>query len=168
MKAFRTSVILLLIVLVITMVGFAYADSQSGNYQYKVGKDGCAVITKYTGNDKEISVPDHIDGYEVIAIEDNAFYKASAEKIVLPSTVLTIGEYAFGFAKNLKEVSTYATKIDKNAFTNCSDLEKVELLAEATKVEDQGFYKCSSLESISGVILDPESYAFGFCDDLLV
>ena len=78
MKAIRTASIVLLAILVALVSGFAYADSQSGDYQYKVSKDGSAVITKYTGNGKEITVPDHIDGHEVIAIEDNAFYKTIA------------------------------------------------------------------------------------------
>lgn len=155
------------IVIVCLLASCAYADSQYGDFRYKTKSDGTVVITKYTGTGISVVIPDRIGGSQVSEIGDEAFYNSKVESVTMPASVKTIGKYAFGFAKNLKKVTSYATLIEENAFSSCADLEEVELLAESTKVEDEGFYNCKSLVTVKGVVLNPGKYAFGFCSKLL-
>jgi len=45
----------------------------SGDYNYTVNGDGTCTITKYTGADEDIAIPDSLDGYVVTSIGDAAF-----------------------------------------------------------------------------------------------
>ena len=68
--------------------------SQYGDFVYEVNTNlNTVTIVYYTGSDSNLKVPDTIDGKPVTAI---AFYKRSGiESISLPSSVTTIGNYAF-------------------------------------------------------------------------
>lgn len=45
----------------------------SGNYEYTVLDDGTAQITKYNGNDAELTIPTDLDGKKVTSIGDYSF-----------------------------------------------------------------------------------------------
>ena len=153
-------------ILTLCVVFSAQADNRCGDYNYKLNKNGKAVITKYNGNDSEVVIPNSLDGNEVVEIGKRAFYSSDIEKITIPESVSTIGSYAFGFSEDLLEVSTYATLIKDHAFTYCSDLETVTLFAKQTAIEEQAFYSCESLETIKGTLYNPGSYSVAFCDSL--
>ena len=69
----------------------------AGDYEYAI-IDGEACITICVSMDKEIIVPEEIDGYKVTSIYTGAFLNSEATKIVLPETIKTIGEAAFSSA----------------------------------------------------------------------
>lgn len=75
-------------------------------FEYTVS-DGNAIITDYNGGDKEIMLPDVIDGYAVTGIADFAFADSSAEKITVPASVDGISENAF-LCGTLSEISVDA------------------------------------------------------------
>ena len=53
-------------------------------------------IIFYEGNDKEVVIPEVINGKKVYSIEDSAFYgNAVMEKVVIPKNVIRIGHQAF-------------------------------------------------------------------------
>ena len=143
------------------------ADTKSGYYEYKLNKDGNAIITKYNGSETKLVIPDKLDGHTVIEIGKRAFYNnGSLEEVTIPSSVQTIGTYAFAFCEDLVTLTTAATKIKGHAFTNCGSLEIVSLLPEGTAVDERAFYDCESLLTVNGVVLNPESYSFAFCDSI--
>lgn len=156
----------LVALLILTFIVSAHADSRSGDYSYKLNKDGDAVITKYNGNATELIIPDTLDGHSVVEIGKQAFYSSEIEKLTIPSSVTTIGRYAFAFSDDLAEITTYASLIKDHAFTYCSDLESITFLAERTMLEEQALYSCESLETIKGTLYNPGSYSVAFCEDL--
>lgn len=81
-----------------------YAAEYYGDFQYEESEDSVAVYS-YNGAEKEVSIPAYIKDKPVTEIKDYAFLLCnSVEKIIVPSTVNTIGENAFSGVSNLKEV----------------------------------------------------------------
>ena len=89
-------------------------------------------------NQKEVVIPSQIDGYDVIAIDDYAFYRISRlltftvkssklQKVTLPETLETIGKSAFYQCGKLKEIEipNSVKTIGSNAFASCVNMKKV-------------------------------------------
>ena len=168
MRTTKLAATVLILLIVCCSFLMCLADTKSGYYQYKVNSDGTAVITKYSGSDAMLLIPDKIDGHTVVEIGKRAFYgNENLEEVTIPSSVRTIGSYAFAFCDDLVTLTTHATLIQDHAFTNCGSLETVSLISEGTAVEERTFYACESLETVSGIVLNPEQYSFAFCDNLL-
>ena len=108
-------------------------DSNGNKYNlfnYYVNSDGNAVITKYQGNMSALSIPDTIDGYSVVEIEDRAFEaKAALRVIQIPDSVTVIGAYAFADCSNLVNVTLPQNleTMNRGAFNNCTSLESIEI-----------------------------------------
>ena len=104
-------------------------------------------ILGYTGPDKDIQVPETIDGMPVVSIAPGAFVNNDLVSVNLPVSI--------------KEIPT-------EAFTNCTTLQKVSLGTEVTKIGEKAFYGCSSLHTI--YMPDTVKYigdsAFAGCSEL--
>lgn len=64
------------------------------DFEY-VLRDESAVVTGYTGSDKEIVIPEKLDDYTVTKIGDRAFYGKSFISVTIPGTVTAIGVETF-------------------------------------------------------------------------
>lgn len=65
-------------------------------YDYSMLEDGTLCITAYRGEEEIVNVPEVIDGKTVTAIGNGAFRgNRNIKYITLPSTLVSIGEYAF-------------------------------------------------------------------------
>lgn len=122
---------------------------ESGDYEYTVNFRNEVIIKSYMGNDREVTIPSEINGMPVTQIGDysfngqsrliapgegfenhpNAWYNRRIRKVVIPSTVKTIGEYAFADMDRLKEVvfSEGLKTIEQFAFAYCPKLEEISL-----------------------------------------
>ena len=83
----------------------AAADGTSGDYTYEVDEETLkGYITGYTGKDKEITIPEELDGTVIAGISADTFYNCDTlEKITIPASITEIGESAFYDCDNLKE-----------------------------------------------------------------
>ena len=109
------------------------------------------VVTGYTGNSTEITVPKQYNGLLVLKIADNAFKEKNIEKIILPDALKEIGSGAFDSCNALKEVylPSTLTSLGSSAFKNCTSLKNINMeAAKLTKIEPYTFSGCSSLEKI--------------------
>lgn len=110
---------------------------------------GCCNLT-------EISVP--MDNVSFESIDGNLYNKGATTLIqyaagkpdsafIVPISVVEIGDWAFGYAENLKSVSALpgVTTIGSQAFTGCSNLESVELPTSAVSVAEDAFSGCKCL-----------------------
>lgn len=78
----------------------AYGGNPLGKISYTA--DGSNVtVTKYTQSPTGIIVPGEIDGKKVVGIGKNAFNNENITVAVLPDSVRSIGERAFGYAKTV-------------------------------------------------------------------
>lgn len=76
--------------------GTRKASLSANYYDYSILEDGTLSITAYKGKENIIHVPGEIDGKTVTAIGDGAFRgKRNIKFVTLPSTLVSIGEYAF-------------------------------------------------------------------------
>lgn len=86
--------------------GNGIVGAVSGDYEYKVRDDGTAEIDKYTGSDKNVVIPDKIDGYAVSRIGYQSFMDCtSIESVTVPNGVIYIGMDAFRNCTNLKNIT---------------------------------------------------------------
>ncbi len=86
-------------------------------------KEGKITITSYLGKEKIVSIPEEIGGCPVTHIADAAFENNhTVEKIILPSTLESIGWFTFRGCIALFEVEmpSSVAKIEYGAFDNCN------------------------------------------------
>lgn len=140
----------------------------SGDYIYSLDESGNAIIKKYLNYDeKQVAVPDYIDGHKVTEIGDYSFcsfesdgeywndvvqqYESySFESVTLPDTVGIIGKYAFAFNSQLSRVELpgLVNKIGYCAFAECQSLISVEIPQSLSVISDYIFAGCN-LEQIT-------------------
>ena len=157
-----------------------YLDAYTeGDYSYTIS-NGKAVITGYTGNATDITIPAHIGGYEVQKIKANAFAGNRTLTSVVVSEGITSIEYgAFANCPGLMSVSLPSTLVTLGSasvysatgvFEGCKQLSKVTL-AEGSSVASIGygtFKNCINLASINipKNYLTIYPYAFQACEAL--
>ena len=89
-----------------------------GNKFTYVKENGGITITKYTGNDTEVKIPETIDGQRVICIGESAFASSNVRSVVIPEGVNKIDWFAFQACTQLIEITipSSVTKIEYGAF----------------------------------------------------
>ena len=121
----------------------------SGNYKYVVLENE-ATMTRYTGTESYVKVPEKIDGYTVRKIGKYAFRTCERmEKIEIPDSVTDIGEEAFRECRSLKEVvgGRKLQKLGGWVFEECKNLEKITLSSTLTEIGTGIFLGCEKLKT---------------------
>lgn len=100
--------------------------------------------------------------------------KSTNSSYQIPSTVKSIGNYAFSYCSNLKNVTfsqnSKLTSIGDGAFFECSALSYLTVPVGTTKIGSYAFDSCHELKSIKihDSVTDIGNYAFFSCTDLTV
>lgn len=106
------------------------------------------VLLKYAGEDKQVRVP---DGIQIIGEE--AFSGADMESVVLPTSLVEIGDYAFERCARLKSIviPEGVWSLGFGAFDGCDSLRVVTLPASFQSIGDIGFAfaDCRALERVN-------------------
>ena len=95
--------------------------------KYRIVNDTVFIIG-YVGESKDIVIPNEIDGLTVKEISKNAFTESDIVSVVLPNTLIRIGDYAF---------------------YSCHSLTSITIPASVVEIGDCAFYGCSSLASLT-------------------
>lgn len=134
-------------------------DFVSGDFIYRYTTKKEIRIIKYMGSDRNVTVPETIDGNPVVTIALAAFHPdysyanassynkydnpecANIESIALPDTIMQIDQYAFSNCKNLKSINMPKNlkSISVGAFSGCSSLENLEFSNQLTYIADSAF-----------------------------
>jgi len=113
---------------------------------------------------------DYVIPQTVTTIGEGAFCGSSVKTIVLPDSLQSIGDAAFGRCDNLYSVviPDSVTSLGENAFFHCSSLVSVTLSNSITFIDFGTFLACLSLESIviPDSVVSIDSYAFSLCKGL--
>ncbi len=146
----------------------AATTSSENNYSSSGG-----VITEYTGNDTNVSIPASIGSNTVTAIGSGAFAGNSEIKSVsLPSLVTQIGQEAFADCSSLSSISLPASLelIGIGAFYGCSNLTSVSIPDRTKTISDEAFAQCSSLQTITipSSVTTISDDAFDGCNSLTI
>jgi len=76
----------------------------SGSYKYSIASDGKVRIEEYTGSEKDVVIPDTLDGKAVAEIGGEAFYDTNAVSVRIPAGVNYIDGNPFLDSYSLKEI----------------------------------------------------------------
>ena len=110
MKPLKALLLILALLLALTLIACNNGNNSDGGSEglaYEVNEDGttCTITGIGTCTDTVLVIPKLIDGYTVIAIGDSAFYRCTGlTSVVIPDSVTSIGEDAFGGCFKLVEV----------------------------------------------------------------
>lgn len=145
----------------------------SGNYEFDINLcSSAAALTKYLGNEKEIVIPEKIDGYSVESIGESTFEGCEITSVTIPDGVCVIGESAFEDCTELVSITIpdSVSEIKSRAFAKCSSLKEVELPDSMTQIEESIFYYCTTLERIiiPDSVSDVEWTAFWECENAVI
>lgn len=78
-----------------------------------VVKDG--MITGYTGSDKEVIIPAKVGSVSVRGLAGTFFNNTTVERVILPDTIVTIGDDTFNGCSSLNSVFVYDPDCEKDA-----------------------------------------------------
>ncbi len=121
-------------------------------FTYTALNSSTAKLTAYNGTDTELTVPGQLGGYQITAIDNNAFKaKNTLESVTLPDGVTSIGQYSFMNCTKLESISLpYGLKtIGYGAFNGCTKLTSLKLPNTVTTLGTNSFKGCTSLKSVS-------------------
>lgn len=122
-------------------------------FDYWKNSDGGVDVTGIWGMEKNVTVPETLEGLPVTSI--SGVRNSYLETLVLPSSLQTIGDYAFGghanspYCPKLKSVTIPdgVVSIGESAFAGCP-LTSITLPESVQSIEKQAFYNCSALSEI--------------------
>lgn len=164
--------VVILISTVFSVTAFATADDGTyKNFKYTVTDENSAVISKYTGNEASVEIPESINGYPVAEIGNSAFKgNFSLKNAEIPDSVKIIGDYAFNDCTGLESITIPESveKIGRSAFFYCTRLENVNVSDGIKTIGDGAFFGCYSLKSfkITESVNSVGEYAFARCNEL--
>lgn len=136
-----------------------------------------ATITYYNGSDGTYSPSyQYTDprnySYPTNTIPENAFStydfdnnnytgKPSLTNVILPSSITSVGNYAFSGCSGLSSITipSLVTTIGNNVFENCSGLSSVNLPTSVTSLGNSTFRNCSALTSFA---IPPQIISIGY------
>ena len=136
--------------------GDLYTDPTTGDVLgYEVNDLGSYEITSFSSKNHtphKVEIPAAINGVEVTGIGAHAFkVNNQVSEIVLPDSLLYIGDWAFFGCANITAITIpdTVTSIGIGSFDNCVGLKSVKLSAALTKIEQFAFRGCVALESVA-------------------
>lgn len=99
---------------------FTVSAAVEDDYSYSILEGEYAEITRYYGDDKNLVIPNELDGYPVVSIGKHAFYEESIESVRVPDNVIIIEDGAFFGCAKLKNIvlPNSVLSVGRNAFDN--------------------------------------------------
>jgi len=120
------------------------------DYEYVILGDGTVEITKYSGEDGYLTIPEEIDERVVSSIGEHAFSgRLNLMEIDMSDNITNIGDYAFSECEKLTiiNLSSGITNIGEGAFSECA-LVEISIPDGVTSIRDFTFLHCEWLESV--------------------
>ena len=136
-RIFTCATLLTLLILVLTACSFNL-DKNPQELTFYPKDDGTYAVAM--GNAKllsEITIPATYKGKAVTEIADHGFDGSVAQRIVIPDSVTSIGDYAFSYCSALESITipNGVTSIGKYAFYNCTSLTDINYRGNSTQWE---------------------------------
>lgn len=155
MKRLITPLLLLAFTLQLSAVRIIEYDGIQYHFE-----DGEGIATLYHINPTLDSIRDtivipaeimyHNQAFKVTIVGDHAFYMSRVKNVVLPSTIDSIGSYAFYRCSTLLsiEIPENIRVIADHAFDGCYRITRVRFPESLRVIEDNAFFRCTELDSI--------------------
>ena len=129
------------------LAGYDYANIESLKITGVLNDVDFLFIYRMMPNLKNLDIAE----VNITALPIQAFYKSTnVENLILPNTLITIGEEMF-YQSKLKTVviPANATTIGNSAFEQCASLISIDIPASVETIEAAAFYNCSSLATVT-------------------
>ena len=131
---------------------FKLKSAESGDFKYDVYENNTAVISEYTGNEKDIVFPDTVDGYPVVGIGKVDFrsrFKSKKITVKTGSNTLFISGSSFDYCYGIKKVvlNEGLTVIFCSAFGFAESLTEINFPSTLEEIGDSAFYDCKRLKT---------------------
>lgn len=150
MKKLLTTLMCCMIFLSIPITAYAAKD-ETDTYEYEV-RDGRAVLTRYaTGsNATRVTVPNEVDGYEVIGLEGTFKENQRLEKIEIPEGIEYLGDETFLKCRKLKNIKLpdTLTEIGTHCFER-SNIFEIKIPDSVENIGNSAFSMCENLREIN-------------------
>ena len=165
------SVILSLLLITSCLALSVSADVGFDGINYLIDSSNfTATVNNYYGNETDVSIPEYVNGFRVVAIEEYAFSGKNIESVSIPGTVTRIGGSAFSNCVELQQITVPAsvTEMGNNVFSKCEKLQSVSFLASMTSIPMNTFESCPLLSQVvlSESVERIENGAFSGCASL--
>ncbi|HXP63107.1 MAG TPA: leucine-rich repeat domain-containing protein, partial [Dongiaceae bacterium] len=152
-----------------TIVLAMWAVSVQGQFTSEV-INGALTITGYAGPGGAVVIPGAVNGVPVVSIGEDAFAHARLTSVTIPSSVITIGSWAFEFCYGLTNatIGDGVVSVGEAAFWSCSNLTSVVIPSGVTSIGNGAFAFCSKLTNITipNSVTDIAESAFSACTRL--
>lgn len=139
-------------------------------FEYTVLEDGTVEITKYTGDEASVEVPEAIGEKTVTSIAAEAFKGCEQlTSCTLPRTVTSIGEKAFaGTSLVIADLPARLKALGAQAFFDCPKLAQVKFKRHLEVIGEKAFSGCTKLivASFQGDVASISADAFADCAKL--
>lgn len=149
MKTIKQLLLVALTFVVFSISTFALTE---GDWEFQLLDDEVR-ITRYLGNNTNITIPDTIFGTPVTQIDSDTFYKRGDTIISLsfPATVKVIESALCDGWDNLETIvlPNNLEVIESCAFRDCANLKNVQLPPTIKTLKYSAFSNCTSLKSIN-------------------
>lgn len=122
-----------------------------GIFTYELNEKNEYTIIKCKTDTTFSEIPSIVNGYAVTAIGEQAFVECTfLSELTIPSSVKSIGAYAFSCCSGLKKVKVKSkiTELSEGVFSACSNLTEIELPDTLASIGKCAFLDCTSLETI--------------------
>ncbi len=124
------------------LIQFSSISYDDGMCVYKPNSE----LIRYDGTEENVIIPEGVK-----KICDRAFAHTDIKKVIMPESVIEIGDDVFVWCLKLEEV-VFPAKIDtigESLFYCCEELRKVTLPSNLIKIPKEMFQYCSNLSNIS-------------------
>ena len=104
-------------------------DLTNGDFGFFIINQEELMITKYTGSDTVIEIPESYKNYKVTVIGASVFNNSKITEVTIPSSIKQIEDYAFSSCHSLTKVnlSEGLEILNNSVFFNCSELREIKL-----------------------------------------
>lgn len=122
-------------------------EENEEDYEYRITDDNEVVITKYTGNEENVTTPTMLEGKPVVGIGQNAFAENDKLKVLTISEGVRFFEGTIvDYNLNLKEINLPSTlslgKVEGNAYSGCNGVSGYCPELEKITVAEDNPYLC--------------------------
>lgn len=157
--------------------GYKFSESYCVGLRYTFNSDylydGYKLISieQGSGRIKNLFVPEYYNSLPVTAIGSGAFRDTDIPYIIIPDSVLYIDSSAFSDCENLEkiDISDNIETISNELFCNCTNLADVTIPENVKSIGQRAFSNCASLKNITipGNVTRIGDGAFKGCANLL-
>ena len=127
-----------------------YTEKWHGDFLlYENHNDNTASIDGYAGTEKNLIIPEEIDGYTITEIYDAVFYGEAIQTVVFPSTLKKIGKQAFcrSDLRSFSFAGNETVEVEEFAFSETS-MEEIVVPANIKNIPDGCFGDNMNAKSI--------------------